>query len=209
MLVSKRKLFFAPTKVWALHFWSAKGYYPLLSVIVPNGCLWGRKISSGATVVKVSSNMILFLSVKEKGVLKLWMDRNKAVYRCKSIRGEWTIRPGVAFLKQCLKHLTMRISPPLLQVLPHNGVTYSNSISHEPVIGLQKCWKMPSQPTQRKNVQKLRYGLCLQFFQASWAKNYDLLRVIAVHGTMTIKFYVKFWWNGQKFSLLGPTLLWF
>ena len=41
--------------------------YPLLSVIVPNGCLWGRKISSGATVVKVSSNMILFLSVKEKG----------------------------------------------------------------------------------------------------------------------------------------------
>ena len=46
--------------------------------------------------------------------------------------------------------------------------------------------------TQRKNVRKLRYGLCLQIFQASWAKNYDLLRVIAVHGTMTIKFYVEF-----------------
>ena len=43
---------------------------------------------------------------------------------------------------------------------------------------------------QRKNVRKLRYGLCLQIFQAGWAKNYDLLRVIAVHGTMTIKFYV-------------------
>ena len=147
MSVSKRKLVFAPTRVWALHFWSAKGYYPLLSVIVANGCLWGRKISSGATGVKVSSNMIFFLR-QRKGVLKLWMDRNKAVYRCKSIRGEWTIQPGVAFLKQCLKHLTMRISPPLLQVLPHNGVTYSNSISHEPVIliRVQKCRKMPSQP---------------------------------------------------------------
>ena len=40
--------------------------------------------------------------------------------------------------------------------------------------------------------RKFRDGFCLQFFQASWAKNYDLLRVIAVHGTMTIKFYVKF-----------------
>ena len=123
-----------PTKVWAPPFLVSKRLLPpLLSVIVANGCLWGRKISSGATGVKVSSNMIFFLR-QRKGVLKLWMDRNKAVYRCKSIRGEWTIRPGVAFLKQCLKHLTMRISPPLLQVLPHNGVTYSNSLSHEPVI---------------------------------------------------------------------------
>ena len=45
---------------------------------------------------------------------------------------------------------------------------------------------------REKNVLKLRYGLCLQIFQASWAKNYDLLRVIAVHGTMTIEFYVEF-----------------
>ena len=48
------------------------------------------------------------------------------------------------------------------------------------------------QRTLRKNARKLRYVFCLQIFQASWAKNYDLLRVIAVHGTMTIKFYVEF-----------------
>ena len=40
--------------------------------------------------------------------------------------------------------------------------------------------------------RKFRNGFCLQFFQASWAKNFDLLRVIAVHGTMTIEFYTEF-----------------
>ena len=43
-----------------------------------------------------------------------------------------------------------------------------------------------------KKGRKFRDGFCLQIFQASWAKNYDLLRVIAVHGTITIKFYVEF-----------------
>ena len=46
--------------------------------------------------------------------------------------------------------------------------------------------------TVRKVGQKFRRCFCLHFFQANWAKNFDLLRVIAVHGTMTIKFYVEF-----------------
>ena len=54
-------------------------------------------------------------------------------------------------------------------------------------------------------MKKIRAGFCLQIFQASWAKNYDMLRVIAVHGTITIKFYVKFWVNGQKFSLTSDS----
>ena len=49
-----------------------------------------------------------------------------------------------------------------------------------------------NQRTLGNKGRKFRDGFCLQFFQASWAKNYDLLRVIAVHGTMTIKFYVEF-----------------
>ena len=56
---------------------------------------------------------------------------------------------------------------------------------------------------------KIPRCFCLHFFQARWAKNFDLLRVIAVHGTMTIEFYVEFWVSGQKFSLLGSSLLWF
>ena len=47
-------------------------------------------------------------------------------------------------------------------------------------------------PTLGNKRRKFRDGFCLQFFQASWAKNYDLSRVIAVHGTMTIKFNAKF-----------------
>ena len=50
----------------------------------------------------------------------------------------------------------------------------------------------PIQCTLGYKGRKFRDGFCLQIFQASWAKNYDLLRVIAVHGTMTIKFYVEF-----------------
>ena len=65
------------------------------------------------------------------------------------------------------------------------------------------------QYTLSKNGRKFRDAFVYIFFQASWAKNFDLLRVIAVHGTMTIEFYVKFCINDQKFSLLGPTLLWF
>ena len=45
--------------------------------------------------------------------------------------------------------------------------------------------------TEGKNGQKFR-GCFVYFFQASWAKNFDLLRVITVHGTMTIEFYMEF-----------------
>ena len=44
----------------------------------------------------------------------------------------------------------------------------------------------------RKIGRKFRRCFCLPFFQANWAKNFDLLRAIAGHGTMTIKFYVEF-----------------
>ena len=63
--------------------------------------------------------------------------------------------------------------------------------------------------TLSKNGRKFRDAFVYIFFQASWAKNFDLLRVIAVNGTITIEFYVEFWVTGQNFSLLGPTLLWF
>ena len=46
--------------------------------------------------------------------------------------------------------------------------------------------------TLSKNGRKFREAFVYIFFQASWAKNFDLLRVIAVHGTMTIEFYVEF-----------------
>ena len=63
--------------------------------------------------------------------------------------------------------------------------------------------------TLSKNGRKFRDAFVYTFFQASWAKIFDLLRVIAVNGTITIEFYVEFWVTGQNFSLLGPTLLWF
>ena len=60
---------------------------------------------------------------------------------------------------------------------------------------------LPFNPcTEGKSGRKFRDCFCLQIFQASWAKNFDLLRVIAVYGIVTIKFYVEFWVNGQKFS---------
>ena len=46
--------------------------------------------------------------------------------------------------------------------------------------------------TERKNGCKLRDCYYVTIFQATWAKNFDLLRVIAVHKAMTIKFYVVF-----------------
>ena len=47
--------------------------------------------------------------------------------------------------------------------------------------------------TLSKNGRKFRDPFVYIFFQASWAKNFDLLRVIiAVHGTRTIEFYVEF-----------------
>ena len=70
-------------------------------------------------------------------------------------------------------------------------------------------WLTPRGYTEGKSGRKFRDCFCLQIFQASWAKNFDLLRFIAVHGTITIEFYVEFWLNGQKFSPLGPTLLCF
>ena len=46
--------------------------------------------------------------------------------------------------------------------------------------------------TLSKNGRKFRDAFVYIFFQASWAKNFDLLRVIAVNGTITIEFYVEF-----------------
>ena len=48
-------------------------------------------------------------------------------------------------------------------------------------------------PTQRKNGRKLR-RCCyvVTVFQATWAKIFDLLRVIAVHEAMCIEFYIEF-----------------
>ena len=47
------------------------------------------------------------------------------------------------------------------------------------------------------------------YFKLAGQKILTFLRVIAVHRTMTIKFYMEFWVNRQKLSLLGPTLVWF
>ena len=47
-------------------------------------------------------------------------------------------------------------------------------------------------PTLSKNGRKFREAFVYIFFQASWAKNFDQLRVIAVNGTITIEFYVEF-----------------
>ena len=49
-----------------------------------------------------------------------------------------------------------------------------------------------SQDALSKNGRKFRDAFVYIFFQASWAKNFDLLRVIAVNGTITIEFYVEF-----------------
>ena len=46
--------------------------------------------------------------------------------------------------------------------------------------------------TLSKNGRKFRNAFVYIFFQANWAKNFDLLRFIAVDGTMTIEFYVEF-----------------
>ena len=46
--------------------------------------------------------------------------------------------------------------------------------------------------TVRKIGRKFHRCFRLPFFQANWAKNFGLLRVITVHGTMTIKFYMEF-----------------
>ena len=46
--------------------------------------------------------------------------------------------------------------------------------------------------TLSKNGRKFREAFVYIFFQASWAKIFDLLRVIAVNGTITIEFYVEF-----------------
>ena len=47
--------------------------------------------------------------------------------------------------------------------------------------------------TLSKNRRKFRDAFVYHFFfQASWAKNFDLLRVIAVNETITIEFYVEF-----------------
>ena len=56
---------------------------------------------------------------------------------------------------------------------------------------------------------KIPRGFCLHFFPSQLGQKLRPVRVIAVHGTMTIKFYVEFWVNRPKFSLLGPTLVWF
>ena len=48
------------------------------------------------------------------------------------------------------------------------------------------------QYTLSKNGRKFRDAFVYIFFQASWAKIFDLLRVIAVNGTITIEFYVEF-----------------
>ena len=53
---------------------------------------------------------------------------------------------------------------------------------------LDKRWHR----TLSKNGRKFRDAFVYIFFQASWAKNFDLLRVIAVNGTITIEFYVEF-----------------
>ena len=58
--------------------------------------------------------------------------------------------------------------------------------------GFQDSTLVARKGTKRKNARQSRDGFCFHFFQATWAKNFDLLRVIAVHGTITIKFYVKF-----------------
>ena len=51
-----------------------------------------------------------------------------------------------------------------------------------------KSWNISM---EGKNGQKFR-GCFVYFFQASWAKNFDLLLVITVHGTVPIKFYMEF-----------------
>ena len=91
--------------------------------------------------------------------------------------------------KRKVSHLNKRVLPARRMVLhlKKESISYPEGCFFIPirkVIQSSISWIPLIQSTKRKNERQLRDGFCLHFFQATRAKNFDLLRVIAVNGTM-------------------------